>query len=170
MEKYIEIVVPRKNSIKDTVICFLTSVVPLLLGTYIVILFYASASSMFLALGVVACALLYYLSYKVFNSFNIEWEYTLVDSEIRFSKVINKTKRRDIMTVNLSKTEIIARVNDNEHNHPYKTFQGSKIVMTSQKTDDYYYMISYTDKGKRICVAFEPDDRMKDNFNTTRNA
>ena len=74
MEKYIEIVVPRKNSIKDTVLCFVASVVPMLLGTYIVILFYASASSLFLALGVVACAALYYLSYKIFNNFNIEWE------------------------------------------------------------------------------------------------
>lgn len=167
MEKYIEIVVPRKNSIKDTVLCFAASVVPMLLGTYIVILFYASASSLFLALGVVACAFLYYLSYKVFNNFNIEWEYTLVDSEIRFSKVINKTKRRDIITVNLSKTEIIARVNDGDHNHPYKTFQGAKYSMISQKTDDFYYIISFTDKGKRVCVTFEPDERMKENFNTT---
>lgn len=167
MEKYIEIVVSRKNKLKDTVLCFSASVIPLFVGTYIVILFYASASSMFLALSVVACALLYYLSYRIFNSFNIEWEYTLVDSELRFAKIINKTKRRDVMTVNLAKTEVLARVNDNEHNHPYKTFQGVKTQMLSQTNDDYYYLISFTDKNKRVCVAFEPDARMKENFNTT---
>ena len=167
MEKYIEVVVSRKNKLKDTALCFLASVLPLLVGSYVVILFYASGSSMFLALGVVACALLFYLSYKIFNSFNIEWEYTLVDSELRFAKVINKTKRRDIMAVNLAKTEILARVNDNEHDHPYKTFQGAKTHMISQTNDNYYYIISFTDKGKRVCVTFEPDERMIDNFKTT---
>jgi hypothetical protein len=167
MENYIEIAVSRKNNFKDTVICFAASVLPMLVGTYLVIMLYAAAASGLLMLGIVACAVLYYVAYKVFCSFNVEWEYTLVGNELRFSKIINKTKRRELMAVNLSKIEIMAKPEDNEHNHPYKTAQAQKTVLTSQTGAVTYYFVATTEKGKKVCVVFEPDARMIDNFNTT---
>ena len=43
-----------------------------------------------MVLGVLFSLILFYISYKIFLKFNIEWEYTLVGNEIRFSKIINK--------------------------------------------------------------------------------
>lgn len=167
MENYIETAVSRKNNIKDLMSSFVLCVPLMLLGTYIMILMYATGNSVFLVLGMLAALLLYYAAYKIFLKFNIEWEYTLVGNEIRFSKIINKTKRRDLFTVNLSKTEVVAKVTDNSNNHPFKTFSGKKYNLISQTINDYYFMITYTDKGERVAVTFEPSDRMKENFRTT---
>lgn len=167
MENYIETAVSRKNNIKDTLTSFILCVPPMLLGTYIVILMYATGNSVFLVLGLLVAALLYYAAYKIFLKFNIEWEYTLVGNEIRFSKIINKTKRRDLITVNLSKTEIVAKVNDTSNNHSLRSFGGRKFSFISQTTNEYYYMLTFTDKGERVAVMFEPSDRMKENFRTT---
>ncbi len=167
MENYIEIAVSRKNSFKDTIACFVSSVVPLLIGTYLVILLYASSSTSLLFLGIIACAVLYYVAYKIFCSFNVEWEYTLVGTELRFSKIINKNKRRELLTVPLAKVECVVPATEAKTNHQFKTAQAMKYNFTSQTETKTYSMLCMTDKGKRVIIEFEPDSRMIDNFNTT---
>lgn len=167
MENYIETVVAKKNKFTDLILgCFL-SFLPIFVGAYLFILL-SSIESLagFAPLALIACLVICYFVYKNFGKFNIEWEYILVGSELRFSKIIDKSKRRDIVSVDMSKTEIIARINDNEHNSSLRSVQ-HKYDFTSNKTNDYFFMITSDLKGKRVCVLFEPDDRLLENFKTT---
>ena len=168
MEKYIEIAVPKKNTVKDYGICFACCLLPMLVGTYLVLMIFSvtSGNVSITGLACVVCAGLYYLSYKIFLRFYIDWEYILVGDEIRFSKIINKSKRRDIITLMLSKVEVVAKISDKEHIGAIAKAE-KKYSFISQTTDDYYFMIAFTDSGTRVCIFFEPDERMLDNFKTT---
>lgn len=163
MENYIECAVTRKNNLKDNAICFTLSLLPMFIGTYFVILLYAAQSNLFV-LAILFCALLYFFAYKIFCSFSVDWEYTLVGNELRFSKIINKNKRRELMTVAFSKIEIMARVDDTNNNHQYNSTQLSKNIYTSQTGGKEYFFIGTTEKGQKVCVVFEPDDRMLDSL------
>ena len=169
MEKYIEIAVARKNNLKDHLLCFVSCMIPILLGTYLVTMIYSATNRnfMFVGLSCVVCAGLYYVAYKVFCRFYVDWEYTLVDDEIRFAKIINKSKRRDLVTVSLSKTDIVARVNDKTHANVLNKTYSKKLSLISQTTNDYYYIAGYDKNGNSVCVFFEPDERMRENFKTT---
>ncbi|MBQ8605239.1 MAG: hypothetical protein IJ408_00740 [Clostridia bacterium] len=166
MDNYIEVAVSRKNNIKDTAVCFVSSVLPLLIGTYVVILCYVSSSPLFM-LSLVFCALMYFLAYKLFCMFNVDWEYTLVGNELRFSKIINKNKRRELLVINFQKIDVIARTDDTEHNYQFKNNQSAKLTLTSQTSEQTYFLCGTTEKGKKVCIEFEPDSRMLDNFATT---
>lgn len=168
LEKYIEVAVPRKNSVKDYALCFVCCMLPILLGTYLVMMIYsATRDFMLVGLSCVLCAGLYFLAYKIFCNFAVDWEYTLVDDEIRFAKIINRAKRRDITTVQLSKVEAVAKITDNEHIGALRASIEKKYSFISQTTDDYYFLVGIDKNGKRVCIFFEPDERMCENFKTT---
>lgn len=169
MEKFIEMAVPRKNNLKDHAVCFISCMLPILFGTYLVMMIYSATNRNFMLVGLscLVCAVLYYVAYKIFSCFTVDWEYTLVDDEIRFAKIINKSKRRELVTVSLSKTEMVAKVSDKEHiNALNKTFS-KKFSVISQTNNDYYFIAGYDKEGKSVCVFFEPDERMRENFKTT---
>ena len=169
MEKYIEVAVPRKNSLKDHAVCFVSCMLPILLGTYLVMMIYSATNRnfMFVGLSCFVCAILYYVAYKIFCRFTVDWEYTLVDDEIRFAKIINKSKRRELVTVPLSKIQVVARVDDTLHIHELnKTFE-KKLSYISQTNKNYFFISGYDKDGKSVCIFFEPDDRMCENFRVT---
>lgn len=168
MEHYIEIAVPRKNNIKNYAVCFICCMLPILIGTYLVMMIYsATRDLMLVGLSCIVCAVLYYISYKLFCMFTVDWEYTLVSDEIRFAKIINKSKRREMATVMLSKIEVVARIGDKEHLSALRGNFEKKYSFISQTTDDYYFLAGFDKSGKRICIFFEPDERMCNNFKTT---
>ena len=110
MEKYVEMSLERKQTFANRVVSLIVSVLPVLVCSYIFVLVVSLRYTSFLALAIIICALSLFASYRIFTSFNIDWEYILVDDEIRFSKIINKTRRKEIITVSLQKTEAVARV------------------------------------------------------------
>lgn len=167
MEQYIETAVARKNSFSDIIKCFLCCMLPLVVGTYLVMLVLALKNSSLLAISVIACALLYYLSYKLFLLFNIEWEYTLVQDEIRFSKVINKSKRKELFTVSLSKVSAVVSADSPEYNMVLRRVNGKKINFTSQTKAPHYLLQATDKKGNQLLIMFEPSEKMLENFKTT---
>lgn len=164
MEKFIETVVPKRNNIKDYFMCFISCLLPMLIGTWLVILVLnVGADFPVVGLACVVCAVLYYVSYKIFVLFYVEWEYVLVDDEVRFSKITNKSKRRDVVTVLLSKVEVVSKITNTSQINRIKNVE-KKYSFISQCTNDYYFMVATDNSGKRVCIFFEPNDKMKDNF------
>ena len=167
MQKYIETVVPKRNNIKDYLICFLCCLFPMMVGTWLVTLaLNINASFPIVGLICVVCAVLYYIAYKIFILFYIDWEYVVVDDEIRFSKITNKAKRRDIITILLPKVEVVAKITNGSQLGKIRSAE-KKYSFVSQTTDDYYFMVANTDNGKKVCVFFEPDDKIIENFRKT---
>lgn len=166
MESYIEMSVAKRPTFKDRIISFFVSILPMFIGIYIVILVTLSKSTLLLPIAVVICALLCWFSYKIYCNFNIDWEYTLVGDELRFAKIINKSKRREVISVSIPKSTVIARVDDSAHNNKIRS-DCKKYSFISQTNTRFYFITSFDEKGNPVCVFFEPDERMLDNFAVT---
>ena len=164
MDQFIEMSVARKNNFKDYAKCFVYCILPILVGSYLMVVAYSLKNTGLLMVAVVISALLYFVSYKIFNGFNVEYEYSIVDDEIRFAKIINKSKRRELVTIERDKIKIIARVNDKEHSTALNCQLDKKYSLISQTTNEYYFMIASVNQGKNVCVFFEPNEKMRENF------
>ena len=167
MEKYVEMSLERKQTFANRVVSLIVSVLPVLVCSYIFVLVVSLRYTSFLALAIIICALSLFASYRIFTSFNIDWEYILVDDEIRFSKIINKTRRKEIITVNLQKTEAVARVEDKEHNQYLNNSNYKKYIFKSNTDSQCWFIAAATSKGERVCVVFEPDERMLETIRLT---
>ncbi len=164
MEQFIEMSVSRKNNIKDYFLCFVFCIFPILIGSYLMILMYSLKNTGLLMVSIVVSAILYYISYKIFNSFNVDYEYSLVDDELRFAKIINKSKRKELITIARSNIRMIARVNDGAHNNVLSSDNSKKISLISQTNNEYYFMLASTKEGKSVCIFFEPNEKMCENL------
>ena len=160
MEKHIEMSLAKKMTFTDRLLSLAASLLPMLISCYILVLVVSLKFSSFISLAVIICAVSLFASYKIFCSFNIDWEYIFIDDEIRFSKIINKNRRKELVTVNLSKAETVARINDSAHNRPLSDSGYKRYNFKSNTTDDCWFVAGLSSKGERICVVFEPDERM----------
>ena len=160
MEKHIEMSVEKKLTLSERIFSFLMSVLPMLVGAYVLVLVFSMKLTGLMPLAVIFCALSVFASYKIFCCFNIDWEYIFIDDEIRFSKIVNKTRRKELVTVNLSKSEAIARVDDSAHNQYLKNSEYKKFNFKTNTTDECWFVAGVTQNGQRVCVIFEPGERM----------
>ena len=93
-------------------------------------------------------------------SFNFEWEYTLLENEIAFSKIINKERRRELMKADISKTESYGPL----ENMP--AANGVKVCsyLSNQGEEPNYYWITQNKKGEKVCILFQPNEAVLNVF------
>lgn len=88
-----------------------------------------------------------------------------MSNEISFAKIVNKSRRKDILTLDIPKTEVMAKISDTQHKSQREC--GAKhYSFISQTNNDYYFVVGYDKDGNKVCVDFEPDDRIIEVFKT----
>ncbi len=110
-------------------------------------------------IGILLCAGICYLSYRVFLSFNYELEYTLLEDQITFTKIINKERRRELGTISIGKTESYGPI----ANRPASNCK-VRSFLTNQGEEPEYFWITYTMKGEKVCILFQPTPAVLDVF------
>lgn len=158
MNKYLEEVRVKKNTFTDRIVQFLSTVVPAMVAIYLVLVI-GSIDAMFRIVAFLAAAGLFYLSYKMFFSFYIEWEYVFVEDEISFSKIMNKSKRKDLFTMSLSKTKLFAAADDKDAVARIPS-EVRRFRFSSQTDESVYVLYGETKTGKEVCVFWEPGEEM----------
>ncbi len=104
-----------------------------------------------------------YLSYIVITNFNIEYEYIVTNTDLDVDKIINRRKRKRVISVRFSDMELMAPVG-------YPDFRAeengtfAKVHMAAKSADDpeAYYIITDTN-GTRVKLIFNPTQKMVDN-------
>lgn len=93
---------------------------------------------------------------------NIEFEYTYYDGEFRFARITNKSRRKHLARVDMSKVIAFAPKGErsvykyeNDRNLPYKN-------LTSGRADATVYELVFTGEKGMTRYEFEPDDEMLD--------
>ncbi len=158
MNRYLEVVRAKKNTFKDRAVQFLSTVLPAMIAIYLVLMI-GSVDAMFRILAFLAAVGLFYLSYKMFFSFYLEWEYVFVEDEISFSKIMNKSKRKDLFTLSLSKTKLFAKADDKDA--VARLPQDAKRYHFTSQTDEPIYVIcAETKQGQEVCIFWEPGEEM----------
>ncbi len=110
-------------------------------------------------IGILLCAGICYVSYRVFLSFNYEWEYTLLEDEINFTKIINKERRREFLKASIAKTESYGPI----ANRPASNCK-VRSFLTNQGEEPEYFWITYNAKGEKVCILFQPTPAVLDVF------
>lgn len=105
-------------------------------------------------------AALIYGIYLVATSFNIEYEYCVVNSEMDVDKITNRKTRRRITTVKFKNIELMAPVGDSRFTDS-ENGEFAKVIMAAISPDhpDAYFVI-YEKDGKRTKLIFNPTHKM----------
>lgn len=132
-------------------------------------------ASLFLALGVVslllACAFpaaigfsIIFIALWVFLQFysNKEFEYSFFDGELRFAKVMNKSRRKSLKTFTMNDVLQIAPAGDRSV-YRYETDTNVKVIdYTSGIKDVPYYEMVFKNNDQLFMIKFEPDEKYLD--------
>lgn len=151
MENFVEYTLPYKLTPADQVKRVAFVGLPMALGVFLI---------MYLGMiGIAACAILSFIAYKLYLTFFFEWEYTLLEDEVRFGKIINKERRKEMLTASITKTIEYGPLM-NKPNADCKVIS----FLSNQGEEPEFYWITVTDKGDRVCILFQPDCRILEVF------
>lgn len=153
MENYIEYSLPYRLTTTDQCKRIVYTLAPMFVGVFLI---------MFLGIiGIFLCAILCYISYRIMMSFNFELEYTLLENEISFSKVINKERRKDLFSADIAKTQSYGPIANLPAQHPRLV-----SVLSNQGKEPEYYWITLNNKGEKVCILFQPNEKVLEVFAT----
>lgn len=89
---------------------------------------------------------------------NIEYEYSYFGGEIKFCKIINKSKRKALLRFPMDEVLKIAPAGDESVVYFEKDKNYVVTDLTSRNRDVSYYELFVNHGEKRQCIKFEPDD------------
>jgi hypothetical protein len=107
---------------------------------------------------VVFGGLWYFLTFKAYK----EFEYSYFDGEVRFAKVMNKSRRKRIAVYSMEEVAIIAPAGDRSV-YKYENDHGVSVKdYTSHKKEVPYYEMIVNKDGATQLIKFEPDQKYLD--------
>lgn len=147
-ESYYEIMVPRKKSSMYKIGQIVTAILTIIFAlTLFLGIFWG------LILAVLCGAACYFLS--LYSC--VEYEYLYVDKELQIDRILAKSNRKRMETLDLNQLEILAPIRSHELN-PYRNRSGKKADYSSgmESHDDIKYMMVIGEKQ----IIFEPTEEL----------
>ena len=109
--------------------------------------------------GILAVALIIFLSYLYFKNNDVEWEYSLVEKTMYIDKIMKKSKRKRMGEYDLTKTEVMAPEGSSYikeyDNRNLKCTDFSSLIPENKK-----YVLIIMDGNEMVKLVLEPDERM----------
>lgn len=159
MDIFIEKIVAKKKSIGD--IIYITSII--LAGILLELLILAIPYIQFFALTLFL--IIIFLVYYLISLRNIEYEYAFTDGILDIDKIINKKKRKRLVTFSCHDIEIVASIKNKKHIDKINNIKKKFFAISSRNSQDVYFVISGGGIDKMV-LFFEPDQRMLDAIKT----
>ena len=161
MDTFVEYLVKKKRTGKDVLamagIAVIAAVVTF--AMFILMGLFGSLGSIIFLLYAGAI----YFIYRWFTSFNIEFEYSLVNNEMDVDKIICQRKRKRLTTVNVRGVEGFGLCKGSRALRGHLNNQGiNKIYACSDMEDEGVYYLLYANEEKRTLLLFNPSEKMVD--------
>ena len=161
MDSFCEHLIKRKKKLSEKIIIGLLFLVGALFTVFVFLCllpwtFYAFqplASFVLPLLVVVWWGLLILI-----KKYNIEFEYAITGSEIDIDKIINKKKRKRIVSTSIRSFEIVAPLNSSKYNENYKSLIHTDCSSLSVNANTYF--AAYFVDGQKKCLLFDPTEKM----------
>lgn len=154
MEGFIEQVVKRENTAKNTVIKIVAVVLLFVIPLTFVVLarfinFYLALVGFFLFLGGI------YVVWWVFSLQKVEFEYSIAGDSLDISKIISLRRRKKMLRVEIKDIEEMELGDDKIKNmHFRKVYNASKNI---NNTKENYYAIFNTPVYGKCLIVFNPN-------------
>ena len=149
MENITEVLVKKKRTGADEAKSF---------GVVLIAFVLSAFSVKFLGPAcIIAIAALVYLAYRIQMYFDLEFEYCVVDKEIRIDKILGRKKRKDFVIVEGDQIEFIVKKTEvNTHE-----LKGTKVYFAAEtENDSDNYVIKANKGGLNFYIIIKGDEKM----------
>ncbi|MDD6877373.1 MAG: DUF6106 family protein [Clostridiaceae bacterium] len=108
-----------------------------------------------------------YGAYRLFTSFNLEFEYIVTNGELDVDKIIARRSRKRLCSLRPVEVEIMAPYND-EYKNQYDRGEFALTVdaSSSKYAKSRWFILADTKKYGRVRLLWEPTDKMIENMRT----
>jgi hypothetical protein len=97
----------------------------------------------------------YFLTFRAYK----EFEYSYFEGEVRFAKVMNKSRRKSLAVYTMEMVLMIAPAGDRSiYKYEHDSAVTTRDYTSHRKGAPCYHMIVQQD-SKIICIRFEPDEK-----------
>ena len=109
--------------------------------------------------GVLAVALVIFLTYSYCKNNDVEWEYALVEKSMYVDKIMKKSKRKRMGEYDLTKAEVMAP-EDSSYIKEYANRNLKVCDYSSLIPENRKYALVILNNNELIKLILEPDERM----------
>ena len=113
------------------------------------------------AVGIVVMIIAVVAGVIVFRQMNLEYEYLFVNGDFDVDKIMNKSRRKHLFSMNVNDLEILAPEGAAELKN-YKT--AATLDFTSGRKDVRRYGMVIAERGQKTMIIFEPNDVIVEGF------
>ena len=158
MDIFTEQIVKRKFSGKDWGISFAASLGAVILVFISVFILLPLTGIPLIPLAVLAGSI--YGIYWVVTSRNLEFEYSVTNGDLTVDKIINKKRRKRVISFDVHNTEEMGKYNAQR----MAQRQIDKVLMAAETEtgENAWYMMVRTAKYGRTLLVFSPNDKVLD--------
>lgn len=152
---YSELLVKKKRTAKDNLIKYgLIGLTALL----------AAAGLFLMPVLLIAAIVVGVVSYFIIPGTDLEFEYLFVNGELDIDKIMAKTKRKKVKTLNLQEADLMAPLNSHRMDY-YNGNQKLKVLdFSSGDPEHKRYAIIMRDGGETCKIIIEPDEALAKNM------
>ncbi len=159
MEIFIEEMVRKTKTSKDY---FITGGI-IALAALLVFIMVGILMPMFAAFGSIIFLLaagVVYGAYFLIVSSNVEFEYSLVNTEMDIDKIMNKTRRKRVTTASIRGLEAFGTKNNPEYERYLTNSVVTKIFACGDKNAEDIFFMVYNQGDKKMMLVFNPSERI----------
>lgn len=95
----------------------------------------------------------------LFQGMNLEFEYIMTNHELDIDKIISKSKRKHMHTLNVKSIIAMAKYQEMDKSTEFKSFD-KKVNVSSGVLKDNTYAFIINEDRKRVLVIFEPNEKI----------
>lgn len=148
---YTEQLIKKQTGMKD-----------LMIRALLVALTIVSVFSIFMfAFGILITIVLIIVDVVMFRRMNVEYEYLFLNGDLDIDKIMNKSKRKRLLSVNIDQLELLAPVGSVELMQ-YK--KAKTYDYTSGTAKEGLYALIVSNGGEIKQIIFEPNDSIIEGF------
>ncbi len=165
MDIFVEEIVEKKRGIKQVAVSFGIVLLSVLVASvlFVVIPMLIPFLSPFVTFLVVA---VFYVAYRLVVAQNVEYEYSMVNTEIDVDKIINRRGRKRLTTVKVTGLEArgVCGEEKGEFNRYLSDVSVKKIYAAAEKNSENNYFVVYMSDSVKTMLVFNPSEKIVKNI------
>lgn len=156
---YNEVIIRKKKSPKDKII-----ILAIFAAGFLAIYFTLMNMEALQKVFILIVAAVLFLMYQGLTLMNVEYEYAVTNGEVDIDKIIAQRRRKHIITVDARDFEYFAPLSG-EHKAVFnRQDYARKIDVFSAPDASNIYFAYFFKNGEKIRLAFQPTERMIEDF------
>lgn len=164
MDIFVEEIVERKKTFKHIAASFgiilLSVVVAFVLPFALAFIPFLGTFVPFFVIAV------FYIAYRLVVAQNVEYEYSMVNSEIDVDKIINRRGRKRMTTVKITGLEAhgVCGEEKGDFNKYLSDMSVKKIYAAAEKNSESNYFVVYMSESIKTMLIFNPSEKIVNNI------